>query len=59
MAYESMSEMFFNAYSILHVPPYHPKNITELNVNRYIPAIFSFHSIAMVITLLPDPPTVG
>ena len=59
MAYESVSEMFSQCNSILHVPPYHPREITELIVSHYIAALLSFHTIAMVITILPDPPTVG
>ena len=59
MAYESVSDMASHAYSVLHVPPYHPREITELIVSHYITALLSFHTTAMVITIIPDPPTVS
>ena len=48
-----------NAYSVLHVPPYRPRETTEWIVRHYLAALLSFHTIAVVITILPDPPTVG
>ena len=59
MAYESVSEVLSQCNSVLHVPPYHPREITDLIVSHYITALLSFHTITKIITILPDPPTVG